>query len=237
MARQQQFTDLLVEASSNLLDCGTAIERALEHVLNVADKCSPEVALVTADTLTKLTRDVGAAPLFITEQTKADGTQMRHIVQVLAHILHKVKPQKIRNASDMEQALKSTNAACQKYSVSDEARELFRFLVQEIARVFFELRAILKRQTGMPSKHLFRAVEHYMCKVRQDVLCFSYNSLKLRVCMESIENCGSKSSVGKAAIRKVISNMHKLSTKTRTMAVLAAYHHGTVKRALALTQA
>jgi hypothetical protein len=219
------------------LDCGTTIEKALEHVLNIADACSPEVALVTADTLTKLMRDVGAAPLFLAETTKANGTQLRHIVQVLAHILRKIKPQKIRSVPEMEQALKSTKAACQTFSVSDEATELFILLVQEIARVFFELRAILKRQRGVPSKRLFNAVDNYMCKVRQAVLCFSYNSLKLRVCMESIEKCGPKSSVGKDAVRKVIANVHKLATRTRTMAVLAAYHHGTVKRALALTQA
>lgn len=237
MVRQQQFANLLVDASSNLLECGTKIEKALEHVLNIADACSPEVALVTADTLTKLTRDVGAAPLFFAEKVKANGVQMRHIVQVLAHVLNKVKPQKIRNVQDMEQALQAVSDVCKKYTVGEEVTQLFKLLVQEIARVFYELRAILKRQKGVPSKRLFHSTENYMCKVRQAILCFSYNSMKLRVCMESIDNCGPKSTVGKDAIRKVISNVHQLSTKTRTMAVLAAYHHGTVKRAIALTQA
>jgi len=230
------FSNLLVDSSAALLQCGEKVEGALRHVLNVADTCSPEIALVTADSLTKLTRDIGAAPIFFAEKTKADGQEMRHVVEVLAIVLNKARPDEVRNDKELETALKTTAKACAKFKLGDECSTLFQLLTREIARVFFELRAVLRRQKNVPSKRLFRSVQNYMRRARQAILCFSYNSLKVRVCIKSIDACGAKSTVDKAALRKVVKNVYDLQRNTRTMAVLAQYHHETVKKAMALAK-
>ena len=146
MAHVDKLGKLLVEASENLLECGMVIEQALGKVLKVAEDCSPEIARVATDTMTKITRDISAAPLFFAEQVNADGPLMRRVVQVLASVLEDAEPQKARDEAGLNEALATTASLCKKHKMPDEVGTLFALLVQEVARVFFELRAILKRQ-------------------------------------------------------------------------------------------
>ena len=231
-----EFGDLLVEASAHCFDCGLLIEKELKNVLTVADKCTPEVALVTADTLTKLTRDIGAVPLYFSEKMKADGMGIRNIVQVLAAVLRKVKPQSVRCASSLRAALEASAKACKKYGLGADAELMFGVLVKEIARVFYELRGILKRQKGMPSKRLFNCIKDYIRRISQPILCFGYNTVKLRVCLESVSACGAKSVVSKAVLRKVLRNIKNLTLQTRTLAVAEDFHKATIQKALELAK-
>ena len=230
------FQKLLVDSSESLLHCGTKVEDGLRRVLNIADECSPELALVTADALTKITRDVGAAPIFFAETTEATGEEMRSIVEVLAVVLKKAQPYEARKDADIQKAVEVTDKACKKHNLPDGARELFRLLVKEMGQVFMELRVVLRRHKDLPTRRLYHAVQNYMRRVKQAILCFAYNSMKLRVCIRSIGRCGATSSIDKDSLAIVVKNIYFLSRQTRTMAVLAPYHHDNIKQALKLAK-
>ena len=102
---------LLTDASSSMLTCGKLIEKSLKHTLNIADKCGSATSLVVADTLTKLTRDIGAAPIFFAEKTKADGSEMRQIVELLSIVLKKVQPHEAESMDEIKSMLKQTKKA------------------------------------------------------------------------------------------------------------------------------
>lgn len=230
------FGQLMIKSSAHMAECGIMIEEQLKRTLDVADRCSAELALVVADTLTKLTRDVAAAPLFFAEQSHADGKQMRHIVQVTAYILQKVEPEQARSPDALDDAIERATSMCRKYGLDKKVQELFGMLIKEIANVFYELRAILKRQGTPQTKKLFRSVGSFMQDIRQPILCFSYNALKLRVCMESLGSCGPKSKLEKDTVRKILKNVNTLSRQARTMAVMSPYNKGTITQAMALLQ-
>ena len=224
----------MLKSSAHMAECGVLVEEQLKATLDVADKCSPELALVVADTLTKLTRDVAAAPLFFAEQTQADGKEMRHIVQVTAYVLRKVEPEQARSPDALDDAVERATAVCKKYGLGKKVQGLFAMLIKEIANVFYELRAILKRQGTPHTKKLFRKVESFMRDIRQPILCFSYNALKLRVCMEALGNCGSSSELSKETVRQILKNVNTLSRQARTMAVMSPYNKSTVAQAVSM---
>jgi hypothetical protein len=228
------FGQLLVKSSAQMAACGILIEEQLKRTLDVADKCSSELSLVVADTLTKLTRDVAAAPLFFAEQSHADGKQMRHIVQVTAYILHKVQPEQARSPDALDDAIERATRTCRRYGLDKKVQGLFGMLIKEIANVFYELRAILKRQGTPQTKTLYKSVGSFMRDIRQPILCFAYNALKLRVCMDSLGNCGPKSKLEKETVRKILKNVNTLSRQARTMAVMSPYNKSTVTQAMAL---
>ena len=150
MTQHQEFANILVDSSAKMLTCAKQIERGLQSVLDLADRCSPEIALLTADSLTALSQNVAGAPLIFAKKLRPTGVKMRHMVEILSHVLSHVKPQRVRSKEDMMRALRSTSSICEKFSVGQDVATLYRLLVYEIARVFFELRTALKKQAGGP---------------------------------------------------------------------------------------
>ena len=224
------FSQLLVNTSQELLKCGLKIEKLLAHVLNVAEECSPEIAMVTADALTKLTGDISSAPLFIAEKTNATGKDMVRIIMTLGVVLHKAQPYEVRGAADLQKALDVTKAACAKNGLDTDASVLMAFLVKEIARVYVELRSVLRRQNNAASKKLFRTVQNFIKKAKHSILCFSYNSTKMLVCLKSANTCGGR--MDQASARAIIKNVYKLQNNTRAMAVLTPYHQSAIQKTL-----
>ena len=236
MTQHQEFANILVDSSAKMLTCAKQIERGLQSVLDLADRCSPEIALLTADSITALSQNVAGAPLIFAKKLRPTGVKMRHMVEILSHVLSHVKPQRVRSKEDMMRALRSTSSICEKFSVGQDVATLYRLLVYEIARVFFELRTALKKQAGGAARRLYKSVDSYFCRIREPLVCFSYNSLKLRVCMRELRKCGAARSVSKDVIRSVVKNTRRLSTRTRAMAIFLPYFRDTVDIAKALAK-
>jgi hypothetical protein len=184
-----------------------------------------------------LTRDVVAAPLFIGKTTRADGKAMRHITRILGVVLNAARPFEVRTTGDLQKALDITKEACAKHGLAQTSSALLAFLVKEIARVFVELRAILRRQRTGAARRLFASVQNYICRVKRPILCFSYNSMKLAACLYAANKCGRKSVLDQSSARAVLKNIYLLQKSTRTMAVLPAYHRGALRKALQLAKA
>lgn len=219
-----------------MTQCAIRVEHALKHVLNAAEACNPEIAVVVAHALTKLTLDIGAAPIVFADRVHADGEDMRDILRIQSFILKKAKPDRVDSFEDLKEALKLTSEACKERKSSDKLDVLFGLLVREISRVFRELRSILKRHKTPQTKHLFHVVQKYLRVIADDILCFSYNSMKLEVCMHSIDSCGPKSGVDKKSLRCVMSNVAKLMKQARTLTVLNSRHHEVMEKASSMAQ-
>ena len=149
---ETKFSKQLKKSSSALLECGQRIEDELRMVLDRAENCDPEIAVVTAHALTKLTLDIGAAPLFISKQMQSSGQEMRDIIEILHEVLHKARPDQVKDKTELAAALQVTFQACQKRAVKEKIETLFSLLVEEIAKVYTELRAILKRKRDSHTK-------------------------------------------------------------------------------------
>jgi hypothetical protein len=230
------FADLLVDTSQTLLACGKQLEQQLERVLVAADKCSPDIALLAADTLSKLVKDIISCPAYFSEKLGSSGKQMRAIVEVLVVVLKSAKPQETRSKHEYHRALAIVDEACRKHDIPAEGKKLFHVLLQEIIRVFYELREILKRMHTRQSKRLFNELQRFARKMHEPILCFAYNSLKMRVCLRSIDECGAKSQVDKSSMHKLVKNIYDLRTHTRAMTVLAPLQRDTMNKAVALAK-
>ena len=179
----------LCEASTDLKKAGLHIEKCLKTVLQQSDKCSSEVSLAVADSLTKLTRDIAAAPLMYLEKSKCNGDELRHVIEVLVLTLKKAEPFKATNSTELQASLAVVHKAADKYKLTWGARLLFDLLVREIAGVYLELRILLKRQGTKEAKVLWRFTQRYIRAVRHALLVFSYSCLKLRVCLRYFAQC------------------------------------------------
>jgi hypothetical protein len=224
-----EFSARLVDASAAMLQCGILIERRLKKTLDIAEKCEPGIALVIADTLTKLTRDIGAAPLFFSKLVQRNGQLMLRIVEVMAWVLSATAVQELKGAAFLEDKVYQL---CRSKGLPAEVGTLFALLCREISRVFSDLRVVLKRENSQHAKQLYRSMQHYIRDVQQPILCFSFNSLKLRVCMQAVRDCKGRQAIEKGALKRIGENLLALKTKARVMAILAAYHHQTMTRAM-----
>ena len=228
------FSAVLLSASNEMLKCGLKLEKLLERVLNLAEKCSPEVAMVTATSLTKLVSDVSAAPLFVAEKTRLGGKELLHAVMTLAAVLNEARPYEVRTEKDLQRALDVTKAACVANALVPEASVLMALLVKEIARVFLELRVVLKRRQDRASKRLLGGVKHFMRAARRYILCFSYNSTKLVVCMRGARECGQ--GTDKPVARALLRDLYKLQNNARAMAAVSPLHRTAVQRTLEMAK-
>ena len=145
-------------------------------------------------------------------------------------ILKKARPERVQNEEQMRHAVSSAREACKTHNLHGENQTIFVDLTREIAKVFMEMRAILKRHRDQPTKRLYNHLRQYMPKIKQAILCFSYNSMKLKVCMASMRSCGAESSMTKPDMKKLIKNITRLQKLKRTWATLSVYHHKTMTK-------
>lgn len=218
----------LCEASADLKKAGIHIEKCLKAVLEQSDKCSPQISLAVADSLTKLTRDIGAAPIIYLEKAQCSGDELRHIIEVLVLVLKKAEPFKATNEAELQASLAIVHSAADKYNLSWGAHLLFDLLVREIAGVFLELRILLKQQGTKAAKVLWRCTQRYIRAVRHALLVFTYSCLKLRVCLRYFAQCD-PSAVTSETADCLSQNIYALIRQTRTMAAVSAFHNDTVK--------
>lgn len=228
---ETKFAKLLCRSSSALLQCGLKVEDHLRRVLDRAEACDAEVAIITAHTLTKLTLDIGSAPLYFAEKLKASGREMRTIIEVLDGVLQKARPDRVTSHEELQEALRKTSKICAEQEGGDKMQPMFALLVKEIAQVYMELRAILKRQRTAHSKRLFHEVQKYLPRITPSLLCYTYNSLKLEMCVKCINKCGPKSNVDRDTMRRVLKNIIKLMQQARTLTVLHSKHHEILEKA------
>lgn len=218
----------LQSSSGSLVTCARKIEKHLKDILNLAESCSPESAIVTADSLTKLTRDVALAPFFMCKGCK-DGKDIRNVFAAFCSTLRNVKPEEVNSKSTLDAALLSTKKECRKRSLTTAARKCCQSLVKNIAHVFQDLRASLQKETNGPTRQLFRAVRRYMKDVRRSIICASYNSFYLSICLKSLDHC--KGDVKRDQMRVIMKNVHHVCTKCRTMAILPHGHREVLLKA------
>lgn len=228
---ETKFSKLLCRSSSALLQCGIKIEDHLRRLLDRAEACDPEVAIITAHALTKLTLDIGSAPMFFAEKLNASGRDMRTIIEILDEVLHRARPDMVSSREDLREALRKTSKACRAREGGDRMEPMFSLLVEEIAKVHMELRVILKRKKTSHSKRLFQEFKKYLPRITPFLLCYTYNSLKLETCVKCINKCGPKSSVDKETLRRVLKNIVKLMQQSRTLTVLHSKHHEILEKA------
>ena len=210
------------------------IEERLARVCDEADGCGAEVSTLVSDTLVKITHDICAAPLRFAKILSDNPEAVRDVFVVLASALKRT-PEAIASSAELKRALRKITKHCAKLGLDKRVEVLLLILVKEIARVFHELSTVLSRQRCPKKQRLLRQVGRYIGDVRQAMLCFAYNSIRLRVCVQALGQCGPESEPDEECMRQVLRNMRHLLFKSRTMAALAQEHRDVVAAALKVT--
>ena len=230
----QDFSKLLVNASSALLECGTALEEKLKHVLLQADACGPEVAFVVAETLTTLCQDIATAPVMFTAGKHESGDVMVGVIETLGVVLFKSGVERCRSKRDFKHSVRVLDRAIKKHKLRASLRVRFLRLMKEIALVYVELRQLLKRQKTHACKNLFKSVQHFLRRASPSLLCFAYNSMKLKVCLASVSDCSTPHD--RSTVKAIVKNLLKLRKQTRAMSVVSPVHKETLTEALKMAK-
>ena len=220
--------DALLCAARKLLRCGASLEAGLEKTLLKSDALSADASRAVADTLAKLVQDVAGAPVLL-GAFLSDAKAMRCLVEVLHEMLVRLEPEKLRTDAEVQSAEGALRRLCERHGLPPACADVYVSLLREIAEVFRRLDLALRPplvKKAANADALRTRVRHFFRDARADLLCYSFNSLKLAVCLRAMTE--GAISVSRAKKRELHDILAQVKTQARTMAAVNELHHDNV---------
>jgi hypothetical protein len=226
----------LLDTVRKLVRCGKVIEQGLERTLTKADGLGHHVTYVLSDVLSKLVQDVAGAPVVLGNFT-SDPQVMKNLVVALHEVLTRIQPEKLTTRDQLARAENAVRKMCVRLRLPSTCEDVFVVLVAEIYEVFRGLDEVLASPVVKKRKNaeiLRRCVRHFFRDARASLLCYSFNSLKMAVCLRALgEGCVSVSRKTKEA---VYAGLRLLKKQARCIASVNDVHSDNIFTALAMAK-
>jgi hypothetical protein len=227
--------EALLDAAQALLRCGRTVERGLAHVLTKSDALGHQVTYVLADVLAKLAQDVTGLPVLLGNFT-SDARVMRCLLVVLHEVLARVQPEKLTTPEQVARAEAAVRRLCERQQLPVLCADHFVLLVAEISRVFRSIDAMLRSVVAKDRnvEVLRRCVRHFFRDARAPLLCYSFNSLRLSVCLRSMAE--QKTRVSRKTKEELYATLIAVKDQARCLAAVNDLHAENIFTALALAR-
>ena len=226
----------LLETAQKLLRSGRIVEQCLERVLRKSDRLGPHVTQVLADALTKLVQDIAGLPLALGHYV-SDAHAMRCLVVVLHEVLKSVRPETLQTREQESRAQARVRDLCRRHGLPAACAAFYGVLVSEISFVMRRLSEALSSPLVRKPRNaavLLRCIRHCFRDMSAALVCFSFNSLKLAVCMRALaQGCVSVKRRVKEAIHDTL---RQVQEQARCLAAVNDVHAENIFTALELSK-
>jgi hypothetical protein len=227
--------EALLDAAQTLLRCGAAVERGLAAVLTKSDALGHQVTYVLSDVLSKLARDVTGLPVLLGGFT-SDARVMRCLVVVLHEVLLRVQPEKLTSPEQVAEAEVAVRKLCARHDLPTICADHFVLLVDEISRVFQGIEALLRTAVVKDRnvEILRRCLRHFFRDARAPLISYSFNSLRLSVCLRSMAE--GKTRVSRKTKEELFATLQLVKAQARCLAAVDDLHADNIFTAVALAR-